>query len=265
MSNPREWLILRNQIVTLASYVTKEALHTSFFVVMVILLLIGVGLTLFVGQITLTEGTAIKSSLLAAFLRLSAAYGLSLFVITSIVREFNDHTLYLWLSFPLPRSRYFIGKFSGFAVVSAMTAGLYGIALLVYASYDQASLWALSLFCELLIITALSLLCVFTFPYTLQAFSTVLGFYILARSINAMQLMTQSPLQSSDTGINHLVNNLVELLALLLPNLEHFTQSEWLVYQTGSFENLLIIGVQTFIYVSLLIGMSLFDLYRKNL
>lgn len=256
---------MKYQMFTLAKYVTQEALYTRFFVVMLTLLLIGLGITLFIGQITLTEGQAIKSSLLAAFLRLSAAYGLSLFVITSIVREFNDHTLYLWLSFPMRRGQYLVGKFSGFALVAAITALLYGSALSGYAPYDQIGLWTSSLFCELLIITALSLLCVFTFPHTLQAFSAVLGFYVLARSINAMQLMTQGPLQSSDTWGDHLVNNLVKLLAMLLPNLAHFTQSEWLAYQTGHLGNLGDIIVQTVIYVVLLVSMSLFDFYRKNL
>jgi hypothetical protein len=52
---------------------------------------------------------------------------------------------------------------------------------------------------------------------------------------------------------------------MLLPNLERFTQSEWLVYHTGNLGNLTEIVLQTVIYVILLVTMSLFDLYRKNL
>ncbi len=253
------------QIFTLAALVTTEALRTRFFAIILVLLLIGFGLTLFLEQVTLIETVAYQSSLLAAFLRLSAVYVVSLFVIASMVHEFHDHSIYLWLSLPMQRSHYFLGKFSGFAIVACMTAILFGAALLGEIPYQQVGLWTLSLFCELLIITALSLLCVLTFPQTVQAFSVVLGFYILARSISAMQLMAQGPLSASQSYVDQLINLLIKLLAMLLPNLERFTQSEWLVYHTGYLDNVLEIVVQTIIYVMLLIGMSLFDLYRKNL
>jgi Cu-processing system permease protein len=252
-------------ILTLTALVAHEALRTRFFAIIIILLSIGFGLAIFVGQVTVIETLAYQSSLLAAFLRLAAIYVVSLFVITSMVHEFNNHAIYLWLSLPMRRSTYLFGKLSGFILIAIVTALLFGIALLNYVPYQQAFLWTLSLVCELLIITSLSLLCVLTFPQTVQAFSVVLGFYILARSITAIELMVQGPLSSSSSWADQLINGLVQLLSMLLPHFDRFTQSEWLVYHTGSLEQLLQIVVQTMIYVALLILMSLFDLYRKNL
>jgi ABC-type transport system involved in multi-copper enzyme maturation permease subunit len=229
------------------------------------LLITGFGLSIFIGQITIIETIAYQGSILAAFLRLSAIYVISLFVITSMVYEFNNNSIYLWLSLPLLRSSYFFGKFSGFVLIALITAILFGLALLNYAPYSQVWLWSLSLFCELVIIIAVSLLCVFTFHQTVQAFSMVLGFYILARSINGIQLMAQSSLLNSQSWVDQLTNGLIELLAMLLPNLENFTQSSWLVYHTGNFNTLIEILLQTIIYITLLISMSLFDFYRKNL
>jgi Cu-processing system permease protein len=253
------------QIFTLAALVAREALRTRFFVVIVMLLLIGFGLSLFVGQVTLIETQATQSGLLAAFLRLGAVYIMSLFVITSMVHEFQDRSIYLWLSLPMQRSTYFLGKLSGFALIASITAILFGAALLGDVPYPQVGLWTLSLLCELLIVTTLSLLCVLTFHQTIQAFSVVVGFYILARSISAMQLMAQGPLNISQSYVDQLINVFINLLAMLLPNLERFTQSEWLVYHTGHIDNLLEIVVQTVVYLILLVAMSLFDLYRKNL
>jgi Cu-processing system permease protein len=253
------------QIFILANYVIVEALRTRFFIVITILLAIGFGLALFLGQIAIIEGQSIQSSLLAAFLRISAIYVVSLFVITSVVREFNDHTIMLWFSLPIPRSVYFFGKLSGFFSVACVITVFFSAILILYANIQQVGLWAISLLCELLIVTTVSMLCVLTFHQTIQAFSAVLGFYILARSIDAIQLMTYSPLLNSDSWSDQFVNGLTRLLATLLPNFENFTPSEWLVYNTGNWENLSPIIVQTMIYVTLLIAMSLFDLYRKNL
>jgi ABC-type transport system involved in multi-copper enzyme maturation permease subunit len=254
------------QIFTLARYVVLEAFRTHLFAVIATLLLISVGLSLFLGQITLIESQATQSSLVAAFLRLSTLYLMSLFVITSMVREFNERSIYLWLSFPMSRSVYLLGKLSGFALIAVVIALFSGIPLLKYAPYLQVGLWTLSLWCELLMICTISFLFVLTFHQTVQAFSAILAFYILARGINAIQLMTQSPVtHSSSSWVDSLINQLVAVLAMLLPNLERFTQSEWLVYATGSWNDVQVIGLQTMIYVTLLGAMSLFDFYRKNL
>ena len=252
------------QIFTLAAYMLLEALRTRFFAVIMIVLLMGIGLTLFLGQVAIVETQAIQSSLLAAFLRLSAIYIVSLFVITSMVHEFNDRSIYLLLSLPMQRSTYFFGKFCGFFLMAAITALLFGGALLNFVPYQQVGLWTLSLLCEMLIISTLSFWCVLTFHHTIQSFSAVVGFYILARSISAMQLMAQGPL-NSQSGVDQLINFIIKLLATLLPNLDRFTQSQWLVYHTGNGDDLLEIIAQTFIYILLLIALSLFDLYRKNL
>lgn len=253
------------QIRTLAIYVIQEALLTRFFAVILILLLLGFGLTAFLGQVAIIERQGIQCSLLAAFLRLSAIYVMSLFVITSMVREFNGHMLFLWLSLPMRRSTYFLGKLVGFILVFSCVALIFSSALLVYAPYEQVILWGISLWCELLIVTCVSFFCVLTMHQMLQAFSTVVGFYIVARSIEAIQLMAQSPLNSSDLWQDKLIDGLIQLLAMLLPNLERFTQTGWLVYHSGGFNDLLMVAGQTVIYVILLIMMSLFDLYRKNL
>ena len=57
---------------------------------------------------------------------------------------------------------------------------------------------------------------------------------------------------------------LVDGIAFLLPDLYRFTPSEWLAYNTGSVEALAPVLAQTAVYVTLLTGAALFDLYRKN-
>jgi hypothetical protein len=254
-----------HQIKTLTTYVVLEAFRTRFFIIVFLLLFISFGLTLFLGQIAITEIDAVKSSLLATFLRLSAVYAISLFVITSMVHEFNEQSIYLWLSFPLSRSVYLLGKLCGFILVSTLIGLLFGVTLLQYAPYLQVGLWTLSLCCELFIIATASLLCVLSFQRTMQAFSAILSFYLLARSIDAIRLMAQAPLQDSPTWSTQFISGFVKIIATLLPDFSYFTQTAWLVYHTGDFATFLTIIGQTAIYGTLLIAMCLFDLYRKNL
>lgn len=254
-----------HQIITLASYLILEAFRTRFFTALLVLILIGFGFSLFVGQVAIVEKQAIQGGLLAAFLRLMVIYAVSLFVIISTVREFHDHAIYLWLSLPLPRSVYFLGRLSGFILIACLSVFLISLTLLTYVPWLNLLFWSISLSCELLIMTAVSLLFALTLHQTVQAFSAVVGFYILARSINGLQLMVQSPLQMTNNFFDQLINQFVYFLAMLLPNLDRFTRSEWLLYPLPDSGILIEILIQTGIYLLLLISMSLFDLYRKNL
>ena len=253
------------KLIIMSRYVANEAWQTRFFLVVIALALIALGFGLFVGQIALTEKQAMQSSLVAAFLRLGAVYAISLFVISSMVREFQSKVIYLWLSMPLPRSVYLLSKLFGFALVAAVIAMIFGGTLFFYADPLQVTFWTISLFAELLIVTAVSLLFVISFPYTVPAFSAVTGFYILARSITAIQLMTQGPLFNSQTVVDQMIQGFVNFLAMLLPDLSQLSKSDWVVYQTATWETMLPIIMQSLIYSALLLSAGLFDLYRKNL
>jgi len=253
------------QMLTLARYVLLEAFRTRFFGVMMIVVGIGMGIALFLAQVSLTESQAVQSSILAAFLRLSAIYAMSLFVISSMVSEFADRSLHLWLAFPLARSHYLFGKLLGYATVALLLAVILTLVLLTYETHWQTLLWGTALYCELLLIISFSLLCVLSFQQAVPAFSAVAGFYLLARSMGAVQAMSYSPLHNAHTWSDSLLHALSNTLVMLLPSLDRFTLSEWLVYHTGTWEQLGMILVQTLLYLGLLISMSLFDLYRKEI
>ena len=57
---------------------------------------------------------------------------------------------------------------------------------------------------------------------------------------------------------------LADALAILLPRMDAFTQTAWLVNDVGALPTLFNILLQTVVYVSLLLAAAMFDLYRKN-
>ena len=89
-------------------------------------------------------------------------------------------------------------------------------------------------------------------------------FYLLARSISTIQLLSRSPILESTALSQQFMNKSIDLIAYVLPDLAGFTQTEWLVYSSGHAGDLIVIFVQSVIYVCLLSGAALFDLYRKN-
>ena len=255
---------MRNPIVTIARFTFFEAVRNRLFYLTLAGLVIVLGLTEFVGELAITEADNIQATLIAAGMRLFAVTTVSLFVITSMVREFSDKGVDLIASMPIPRSSYFFGKFLGFFLLSLVIVIATGLLLLIYAPAEAVAIWLLSLLWELSIVISLSLLCMFTFSNVTVSFMAVAGFYVLARSIYTIRLISDSPIMEFYTFSQQFMELLVNALAFVLPSLHEFTKSEWLVYG-ASWQELGSITLQSIIYLLLVSSAGLFDLYRKNL
>lgn len=254
-----------NSLFTIAKYSIWETLRDKFL----LFILIGVAtlflVSLFVGELAITEGSQTQVAILAFSLRLFCVFTIGLFVITSMIREFNDKGFELILSHPVPRSTYYFGKFSGFAIVAFFISVISIFCLSIYAPISASIIWALSLFCELLIIIAFSLLALFSFNSITISFSVVIAFYFLSRSIEVIQLIGSSPILESSALSHKFMNYLLDMIAYVIPDLYKFTKTEWVVYAVEIQSELLVVFGQTVIYVVLLSSIALFDLYRKEL
>ncbi|MCP4041124.1 MAG: ABC transporter permease [Gammaproteobacteria bacterium] len=253
------------QIRSIASFTLLEALRNRLPWLVLAILALGLGISQFLGVVAITESVQVQVGFLGALLRLAAVVVVGLFVITSMAREFNDKVLELHLSLSITRGGYFLGKLGGYTLFSLLVSVLFSLLLLLYAPPGQVILWGLSLCAELLLVTAFSMLCLFTFSQVTVALSVVIAFYVLSRSIGAIQLMAYGPMTSSSGLSQQLAGWVIDGVAYLLPDLYRFTPSEWLIYSTGEWENLIPILVQTSVYLLLLAGAAMFDLYRRDL
>ncbi len=92
-----------------------------------------------------------------------------------------------------------------------------------------------------------------------------MAFYLLARSIEVIQLISDSPILESSSMSYEFINGLLDFIAYVIPDLYKFTKTDWLVYYANINDSVFIIIGQTVVYVVLLSCVALFDLYRKEL
>ena len=251
-------------ILPIARYTLLEALRNRLLWLALILVAAGLAFTQFLQQIALTESNQIQATLLAALVRVGAVFMLASFVITSMVREFNEKVIELIFSRPIRRSSYFFGKLTGFAAVALVLALIFSLPLALFAPAARVALWGGSLACELLLVTAFSLFCVLTLTQVMSALAAVAGFYLLSRSISVLQIMAAHPLSDSFSLGQTLVNFVVDAIAFLLPGLDRMTQTDWLIHDAPSASEITQLLAQTAVYTLLLCGAALFDLQRKN-
>ena len=138
-----------------------------------------------------------------------------------------------------------------------------GLLLSGYAPATPVACWALSLLCEQLLMACFSFLCVLTFANVAWCVLLVMAFYLLARSMETLQLLSASPLLTADGAFPEVMYLLVNAVSLLLPDLHAFTRSDWLLYGI-EWNDVTVVVTQTLIYLVVLASAALFDLYRKN-
>ena len=247
----------------IARYTLLEAVRSRLFVLLAVSLVGLFGLAEFIGELAITESRQIQATITASLLRIFSVAVICLFAITSILREWNDKSLQVILSLPLPRHGYLFGKLTGFAVLALSMSLLCSLPLFLYAPARYVFCWLGSLFCEQLLMVSLSFVCVLTLPAVTLCFVTVMAFYLLARSMQAIRLLSDTPILAADTMAQNFMRSLADALALILPDLHEFTRSDWLVHgiEAGQAQTVL---MQTGLYLALLLSAGLFDLYRRN-
>lgn len=250
---------------TIARITLLEALRSRVAWVVVVMIGIALCTAAFLSQVAMIEVQEIQVATLAGLLRVSGSFLIAAFCITSVHREVNDKVMELYLSRASSRSDYYFGKLLGCATVGTIIVLAFGATLLPFASMSSVIAWSLSLTCEVLIIAAVSLFCAISIAQFTPAFAATAGFYALARSINAMQVIAATPLNVQESWSDVVLKWVIDAIALFMPALDKMTQTSWLVDALPPAAHLGAIAGQTALYLLLIGAASLVDLHRKSL
>lgn len=256
--------IMFAQVLTISRFTIIESLRNRLLLLSFLVIGISFAMVEFIGDLAITEHRVTQAAILAAFLRMSAVVMVTLFVVSSTVRELHDKTLEMILAMPIRRGSYYLGKLIGYFSIAAVVAVIFAALLLLYADAEQVLIWTISLFLELVLVVALSLVMLFTFSQVPSALTAVFIIYGASRIVTSIFLMAKYPIVAHTSMAQQFMDAFIELLTWLLPDLHRFTQTEWLTYNTADWGTLLPLLGQTTIYLVFLSFIALFDFYRKN-
>jgi hypothetical protein len=248
--------------IAYVTYLEARRQHTVWLALGWTAFCVGVGL--FFQQLAIAEAGATYTAITAALLRSGAAVVVCLFVVSSVIRETEQGGLPWLMAMPLPRYAYPLGKILGTVPLIGLLLGLGSLSVLPFAAAFDLFQWAVTLACELLLVAAFSLLCALGLRQLPLAVAATLGFYGLARSMDAIVLMAAQPAVTETGYASALVGQAAGLLATLLPALPRYADTAWLIYG-GEAVSLSAVVVQTAIYLVLLLAATVFDFYRREL
>ncbi|MCK4834743.1 MAG: ABC transporter permease, partial [Gammaproteobacteria bacterium] len=218
---------MRSQILTISRFTIIESLRNRLLLLAILVIGISFAMVEFIGDLAITEHRVTQAAILAAFLRMSAVVMVTLFVVSSTVRELHDKTLEMILAMPIRRGNYYLGKLLGYLYIAALIAVIFSALLLLYADAEQVAIWMVSLFFELVLVVALSLVMLFTFNQVPSALTAVFIIYGASRIVTSIFLMAKYPIIAHTSIAQQFMDSFIELLTWLLPDLHRFTQTEW--------------------------------------
>jgi hypothetical protein len=251
-------------VVALARHTLLEARRTRLGWLLLAGVLAIVLMAEFAAALAVGESGAHRVALGAAALRLFGVVLVTVFVSASMAREFSDRAIDWTLALAIPRAVYLGGRLLGYGAIAVSIALILGAVLTPMAPLAAVGYWTAAVAFELVIVAGVALLCALTFTHVPGMVCAVLAFYVFARVIDTLVLIAHGPvLAARGLGETFMVR-LLDLVALFIPHLGRYAPSEWLVYGEVGCADLAPFLVQFALFMGLVVGASLFDLYRRN-
>lgn len=252
-----------SKLRAIARYTLLEYLRGRLVAGGIALVLAVLALQQLLDSVAITEAHATQASLGGALARPAMVLLLASAIIVSHVREAGDRTRDWLLAAALPRPVWLAGRLLGHAGAVLMLAALLVLAEVGAAGLLPALRWASGCGLELLLCACMATFVSLSLRQAPLALLAFVAWYLLARSMAALQLIAGAPLLADGGLWIAFARHALDLLAVLLPRLDLFAPTIWLE-GSGDWPSLQWPLVQTAAYGGLLVTASVVDLQRSE-
>jgi hypothetical protein len=249
----------------LLNYQLRVALGERLVLTVLAALVASSALAAFLGSTALVEQREFAAVLAANAGRLLVVLALVLFTCFHVRRAFDSREIDLLLARPISRRDFVLAYVAMLILCAALMAALAGLAVGLIARPGPAAFgwWTLSLFVEAMVVAVAALFFALALGSGVTSALACLGLYALGRLIGLLAGIAAA--QSHDGPLERTLDQLVGLLALILPRLDLLGRSAWLVHGVGDPGQVATALLQGALYVLLLGAAASFDFGRRQL
>jgi len=245
-------------------YIMITALRDWLFIGLLAGILLATMISATLGSTAFLEEKEMTITFAAGSSRLILIIGLIVFVCFHIRNAFDTKEIDVILSRPISRSNLVIAYWLGFAFVALLLTvpvvviiGLIGV-----QSWSGFIGWSLSLLLETGLVVALALFSAFTLRSAVTSVIACMGFYALSRMMAFFIVTSQSGMVQEGKYV--FLKYVLQAISTMVPRLDLFAKTEWLIYGFNSSQDWLVYLIQTAIFVPLLLLASIADFRRKQ-
>ncbi len=251
---------------TTMRYVWLTAKRDRLFLSVFAALFAVFGLSAFLGNIALVEESQLSLVYAASGARAALVVGFIIFICFHVRRAFENHEIEYMLTRPVTRTGFVVAYWFGFALLALLMCLLLGLIiwfLFPNVAMDGLAIWTLMLFLELCLVAAFAVFAALIINSAASAVMLCFGFYLIGRMIGFFLYILESPGVVYDSGLEGYLGLALKGLSAILPRLDLFTHSEWLVYGVSGTVIWLPV-IQAAIFVPLLLSVAIIDFKRRN-
>lgn len=247
-------------------FILLTALRDRLFGALAALLAVVAALALFLGEAVMAEGPQAAVVFGAGLARNVLVVGLLVFIAFHVQRLFDSREIEVLLARPISRERLMLALWAGFATVGALLAATVGVAVAVVApSLAGALAFAASLLLEVLIVCSLALFCAITLERAVVTFLAGGAIYVFARMGSVLTAIAENRSFRIAEGVtSEPLDWILEGVAALMPRLDLFSQTRWLLYGPADDSGWTVMVLQAAVSLPLLLAATMFDFRRKR-
>ncbi len=252
-------------MLTNIRYILITALRDWLFIGLLASILFATAISATLGSTAFLEEREMTITFAAGASRIILMVGLIVFVCFHIRNAFDTKEIDVILSRPISRSNLVIAYWLGFAFVAfLLTIPVVGIIGMIGVNNWQGFIgWSISLLLETFMVVALALFSAFTLRSAVTSVIACMGFYVLSRMMAFFVVTSQSGMVGGEIKFV-IMRYVLKLISAIVPRLDFFSKSQWLIYGFDSSQDWIVFAVQAFIFVPLLILASIADFRRKQ-
>jgi len=246
-------------------YILITALRDWLFIGLLVGVLFATAISATLGNTAFLEEKEMTITFAAASARVILMVGMIVFVCFHIRHAFDTKEIDVIMSRPISRSNLVISYWLGFSFVAfLLTIPVVALIALIGADNWVGFVgWALSLLLETFLVVALALFSAFTLKSAVTSVMACMGFYVMSRMMAFFVVTSHSGMVGGDIKYTLMKYTLVAI-STIVPRLDFFAKSQWLVYGFDTSQDWIVFVVQAAVFLPLLILASIADFRRKQ-
>jgi ABC-type transport system involved in multi-copper enzyme maturation permease subunit len=247
-------------------YVLLTATRDRLFLGLLIGVLAAAYVSSVLGSTAMLEAEQMTLSFTAASARVIIMVGLIVFVGFHMKNAFDAREIDVLLSRPISRTSLVMSYWLGFAVVATLLVVPTLVLVAIIGAINQTGylLWSASLYFESLLVISITLFAALTLRSGVATVLTSLAMYTLSRMMGFFLATTGSAALFASTEVNLGAKWLMSAISTVIPRLDFFAKSQWLIYGAKSYDDLWLFLMQAAVFIPLLIAASVIDFKRKQ-
>lgn len=241
-------------------YILLTAQRDKLFFALAASILAAVTLAIFLGSNSVSEQSETSMVFAASVLRVVLMLGLTIFTAFSINRFFDNREIDLMLVRPVSRASFVLSFWVGFSMIALLFVIFSSIIIFLFSNPNLGGFayWSISLLLETITVLALTMASTLILRSAVSSVLLSLGFYILSRLGGFIMMIVTKP------GPDTIPNDIFYAISSIIPRLDFFAKTEWLVYGVGETAEITRFMLQALAFIALLLAIAVYDFKRKE-